>query len=45
MEEGSEKYKIKLPFNFFKCVRIAHYSSKFPYGKLENSDDENNIEI
>ena len=32
--------KGKIPFKLFECGRIRHYDSKFPYEKMNDSDDE-----
>ena len=33
LERGTRKYKGKLPFKFFNCGRIGHFSQKYPYSK------------
>ena len=42
LKRGIGKYKGKLPLKCFECGRIGHFSSKCPYAKNPNSDDENN---
>ena len=33
LQKGSRKYKGKLPFKFFNCGKVVHFSSKCPYPK------------
>ena len=40
LEKGNDKYKGKLPLKCYNCGRIGHFSSKFPYPKQEDSDDD-----
>jgi hypothetical protein len=41
LKKGSDKYKGKLPFKFFNCGRIGHFSNKCPHkGKDQTCDDE-----
>ena len=42
LRRGTRKYKGKLPLKCFECGRIGHFSSKCPYAKNPNSNDENN---
>jgi hypothetical protein len=42
IKRGSVKYKDKPPFKCFNCGRVGHFVSKFPYEKMEDSDDEDN---
>ena len=40
LKKGFGKYKSKLPFKFFNCGKVGHFSNKCPYAKDESSDDE-----
>jgi hypothetical protein len=41
LKKGSGKYQGKLPFKFFNCGRIGHFSSKCPHNKKDqNSEGE-----
>ena len=40
LKRASRKYKGKLPFKFFNCGKIGHFSSKCPYARGSNSDQE-----
>jgi hypothetical protein len=40
LEKGSRKYKGKLPLKCFNCGKVGKVSSKFPYPKQEETDDE-----
>jgi hypothetical protein len=41
LKKGSGKYQGNLPFKFFNCGKIGHFSSKCPHQKKDqNSDDE-----
>jgi hypothetical protein len=41
LQKGCQKYKGKLPFKCFNCGKVGHFSSKCPYPKQVDSDDEN----
>ena len=40
LKRVANKYKGKLPLICFNCVKIGHFSSKCPYAKGANSDEE-----
>jgi hypothetical protein len=40
LKKGFGKYKGKLPLKFFNCGKVGQFSSKCPYPKREDSDDE-----
>jgi len=40
LKGGPDKYKGNIPFKLFNCGRIGHFSSKCPYEKREDIDDE-----
>ena len=42
IKRGSDKYKGKIPLNFFNGGRVGHFATKCPYEKMEDSDDEDN---
>ena len=42
IKRESSKYKGKLPLNFFNYGRVGFFFAKFPYGKREDNDDEEN---
>jgi hypothetical protein len=42
LQKGSEKYKGKLPFKCFNYGKLGDFSSKCPYPKQVDSDDEDN---
>ena len=40
LKRGTGKFKGKLPFKCFNCGKVGHFSSKFPYAKGLESDEE-----
>ena len=42
LKKGTGKYKGKLPLKWFGCGRIGHFSSKCPYNKHSNGEEESN---
>jgi hypothetical protein len=40
LKKGTGRYKGKFPLICFNCGKIGHFSSKCPYPKQEESDDE-----
>ena len=42
LRRGSGKYKGKLPLNFFYCGRIGNFSSKCPFNKHSDGEEESN---
>jgi hypothetical protein len=40
LKKGTDKYKGNLPLKCFNCGKIGHFSSKFPYAKNSDSDEE-----
>jgi hypothetical protein len=39
LKKGSGKYQGKLPFKFFNCGRIGHFSSKCPHKKKDHNSE------
>ena len=42
LKKGTGKYKGKLPLKGFGCGRIGHFSSKCPYNKHSDGEEESN---
>jgi hypothetical protein len=40
LKKGNGKYKGNLPLKCFNCGKIGHFSSKFPYAKNLDCDEE-----
>jgi hypothetical protein len=40
LKRGTGKYKGKLPLKCFNCGKIGHFSTKCPYAKNSESDEE-----
>jgi hypothetical protein len=43
LKKGTDKYKGKLPSKCFNCGKIGHFSSKCPYARGLNSDNEEEV--
>jgi hypothetical protein len=43
LKRGTGKYKGKLPLKCFDCGRIGHFSSKCPFNKHYDGEEESNI--
>jgi effector-binding domain-containing protein len=40
LKKGINKYKCKLPLNFFNCCGIGHFASKCPHKNKDNDEEE-----
>jgi hypothetical protein len=40
LKKGSRKYEGNIPFKFFNCGKVGHFSNEFPYAKDEINDDK-----
>ena len=40
LKKGDGNFKGQLRFKYFECGNIGHYASKYPYAKVNSSDDE-----
>jgi hypothetical protein len=40
LKRGTDKNKGKLSFKFFNCGKVGYFSSKFPYARVLDSDEE-----
>jgi len=44
MKRDKGKYKGKLPFKYFNCGDVDHFTSKYPYNKNDKNDQGSHFE-